>query len=463
MEIKIDEWSKSQNVFSKQTDRTDPPPPQAHTKQVNAVFTGSGKSDYSPKIQKDTPPPIIVNNKSEEERPIKTTKKGYHIVKTRDYPFCEYIPKTPYPQRLNVDHSHLNRVVKLAIGLNVAGSISIREDLTTRFLAQFCPLGRTAKLCNDILIFQQHQALSPNLYDHVNLATRRTIYQSTGGKLHDKNTEESWALIEYRALYNNESWNDPRDFAKPVKVISLPQDVSSTSDHCFIKLENEVQLLMEAHLAPNLPVLVNKIASSCEICSGPHDTQYSIENLEQAFVDYASSPHAPIYDAILDKYVESLELGKIDPRSFKILYRVDGGDFYEICDYLRFIVINNPFWKGSLIAQKQQPLTPHKKFSLWEVVMHDIVYPVCIILSYSVWLLEIGDDTMTVVQMVETLCALQTQFLGYNSSCGVANPNELIHLSLKKAYCVARLENINGNIAIGSDRLSHIAVLYVGM
>ncbi|GJZ24883.1 putative reverse transcriptase domain-containing protein [Tanacetum coccineum] len=29
----------------------------------------------------------------------------------------------------------------------------------------------------------------------------------------------------------------------------------------------------------------------------------------------------------------------------QILYRVDGGDFYEICDDLRFIVTNNPFWK----------------------------------------------------------------------------------------------------------------------
>ncbi|GJW48119.1 putative reverse transcriptase domain-containing protein [Tanacetum coccineum] len=28
-----------------------------------------------------------------------------------------------------------------------------------------------------------------------------------------------------------------------------------------------------------------------------------------------------------------------------ILYRVDGGDFYEYCDELWFIVINNPFWK----------------------------------------------------------------------------------------------------------------------
>ncbi|GJT58523.1 reverse transcriptase domain-containing protein [Tanacetum coccineum] len=52
MERKIDEWSKSQNVSSEHTDRTNPPPPQAHTKQVNVVFTGSGKSDDHPKIQK---------------------------------------------------------------------------------------------------------------------------------------------------------------------------------------------------------------------------------------------------------------------------------------------------------------------------------------------------------------------------------------------------------------------------
>ncbi|GKE13260.1 hypothetical protein Tco_1416811, partial [Tanacetum coccineum] len=31
--------------------------------------------------------------------------------------------------------------------------------------------------------------------------------------------------------------------------------------------------------------------------------------------------------------------------TIKILYRVNGGDFYEICDDLRFIVINNLFWK----------------------------------------------------------------------------------------------------------------------
>nr|GEX28029.1 MAK10-like protein [Tanacetum cinerariifolium] len=46
---------------------------------------------------------------------------------------------------------------------------------------------------------------------------------------------------------------------------------------------------MEAHLAPKQPIQVNKIASSCEICNGPHDTQCCMENLDQAFVDYASS------------------------------------------------------------------------------------------------------------------------------------------------------------------------------
>nr|GEV93205.1 MAK10-like protein [Tanacetum cinerariifolium] len=81
---------------------------------------------------------------------------------------------------------------------------------------------------------------------------------------------------------------DDLSINRPV-AISLPQDVSSTSDHRLIKLENQVQCLMEAHLAPKQLVQVNKISSSCEICSGPHDTQNCMENFEQAFIEYASS------------------------------------------------------------------------------------------------------------------------------------------------------------------------------
>ncbi|GJX80080.1 MAK10-like protein [Tanacetum coccineum] len=196
------------------------------------------------------------------------------------------------------------------------GSIPIWEDLTTRFLAQFFTSGWTAKLRNDILMFQQHQGESLSeawthfkdllqkvphhgidlwlqvqiFYDHVNTVTRRTIDQSAGGKLRDRNAEESWALLEDLALYDNESWNEPRDFAKPVKEISLPQDVLSTSDCRLIELENQVQRLMEAHLALMQPTQVKKITSSCKIYSGTHDTQYCMENSNQAFVEYASSP-----------------------------------------------------------------------------------------------------------------------------------------------------------------------------
>ncbi|GJZ55720.1 zinc finger, CCHC-type containing protein [Tanacetum coccineum] len=41
-----------------------------------------------------------------------------------------------------------------------AGSITTWEDLTTRFLAQLFPPGRTVKLYNDIQMFQQHHGES---------------------------------------------------------------------------------------------------------------------------------------------------------------------------------------------------------------------------------------------------------------------------------------------------------------
>ncbi|GJR90089.1 retrovirus-related pol polyprotein from transposon TNT 1-94 [Tanacetum coccineum] len=158
---------------------------------------------------------------------------------------------------------------------------------------------RTAKLRNDILMFQQHHGESLSeawtrfkdllqkvphhgidlwlqvqiFYDHVNPVTIPTINQSGGGKLRNRNAKESCALLEDLDLYDNESWNDPKDFAKLFKAITLPQDVPRTSDLRIIELENQFQRLMEAHLAPTQPTQVNKVTTSCEIYSGPHDTQ----------------------------------------------------------------------------------------------------------------------------------------------------------------------------------------------
>ncbi|GJT89332.1 zinc finger, CCHC-type containing protein [Tanacetum coccineum] len=98
-----------------------------------------------------------------------------------------------------------------------SGSITIWEDLTSRFLAQFFPPGRTANLRNDILMFQQHHGESLSIawthfkdliqkvphrgidhwlqiqkfYDHVSFHLKCEIDRAAGGKLRNKNTDES--------------------------------------------------------------------------------------------------------------------------------------------------------------------------------------------------------------------------------------------------------------------------------
>ncbi|GKE15543.1 hypothetical protein Tco_1423120, partial [Tanacetum coccineum] len=177
-------------------------------------------------------------------------------------------------------NQHLKDFLKLVDSLDLDGENRERTRLMDSFQ------GLTTKSPSS---WHRPLASSQIFYNYVNLVTRRTIDQSAGGKLHDRNAKEYWALLEDLSLYDNESLKDPRDFAKPFKAISFPQDVPSTSDHRLIELENQVQRLMEAHLALTQPTQVNKITTSCEICSGPHDTQYCMENPEQAFVEYVSS------------------------------------------------------------------------------------------------------------------------------------------------------------------------------
>ncbi|GJV91308.1 hypothetical protein Tco_1539121 [Tanacetum coccineum] len=80
-------------------------------------------------------------------------------------------------------NQHLKDFLKLVDSLDLDGSITTWEDLTTHFLAQFFSSGRAAKLRN-------------------------------------KNADESLEVIENLALYDHEGWNDANEFAKPVKAIS---------------------------------------------------------------------------------------------------------------------------------------------------------------------------------------------------------------------------------------------------
>nr|GEX95190.1 MAK10-like protein [Tanacetum cinerariifolium] len=112
---------------------------------------------------------------------------------------------------------------------------------------------------------------------------RNTIELCVGNNVVPLRSDTIW-LMQNDCLFHG-----LRDFAKPVKAITLPQDVPSTSDRRLIKLKNQVQCLMESHFAPTQPTQVNKITILCEIYSGLHNTYYCMEDPEQAFVEYASS------------------------------------------------------------------------------------------------------------------------------------------------------------------------------
>ncbi|GKE36830.1 hypothetical protein Tco_1460235 [Tanacetum coccineum] len=150
-------------------------------------------------------------------------------------------------------HEGYRNTIELPVGNNM---VPLRSDTIW-----------TAKLRNNILMFQQHQGESLSeawtrfkdllqkvphhgidrwlqiqiFYDHVSFHLKCEIDRAADGKLHNKSTDESWEIIENLTLYDNESWNDPRDFAKPVKAISLPQDVPRTT------FEARVRDYMAAH------------------------------------------------------------------------------------------------------------------------------------------------------------------------------------------------------------------------
>ncbi|GJT92478.1 hypothetical protein Tco_1081323 [Tanacetum coccineum] len=164
-----------------------------------------------------------------------------------------------------------------------AGSISTWDDLIT------CEsLSKAWTHLKDLLQKDPHHGIDLWLqvqifYDHVNPAIRRTVDRLSGGKLGDKNAKESWELLEASPSMTTKVGMTQKTLLNRSRK-SLCLKMSRV--HLTV---NQVQHLMEAYLAHKSPVQVNKIASSCEICIGPHDTQCCMENPGQAFVDYASS------------------------------------------------------------------------------------------------------------------------------------------------------------------------------
>ncbi|GJT97656.1 hypothetical protein Tco_1093174, partial [Tanacetum coccineum] len=66
-----------------------------------------------------------------------------------------------------------------------------------------------------------------------------------GGKLHDKNDNESWEIIENLALYDHEGWNDSKEHIKPVKAVVVSPNASKTLDRRILKLEDQINFLLK--------------------------------------------------------------------------------------------------------------------------------------------------------------------------------------------------------------------------
>nr|GEV06293.1 MAK10-like protein [Tanacetum cinerariifolium] len=143
------------------------------------------------------------------------------------------------------EHHVVDTIWKYQQGL--AKAISLPQDVPSTSGRRLIQLENQVQR-----LMKAHLASKPKL---LLIMDRVSTKQEAGGKLHDQNAKESWALLEDLTLYDDENWNDPKDLTKPVKAIDLTQDFPSTSDRHLIELEN----------------------------------QYCMEDPVQAFVEYASS------------------------------------------------------------------------------------------------------------------------------------------------------------------------------
>ncbi|GKB06134.1 MAK10-like protein [Tanacetum coccineum] len=108
---------------------------------------------------------------------------------------------------------------------------------------------RTVKLRNDILMFQQH---------------------------HGESLSEAWTRFKdllQKSLIMHRPLGSKRTSPSMIMKMNVPGIIAKTSQANRIALR--------------VPSKQNHYP--CEICSSPHDTQYCMENPEQAFVTYASS------------------------------------------------------------------------------------------------------------------------------------------------------------------------------
>ncbi|GJW31028.1 MAK10-like protein [Tanacetum coccineum] len=201
----------------------------------------------------------------------------------------------------------------------MVGSISTWEDLTTHFLAQFFPPGRTTKLRNDILIFQQHQGLVSNFMasQDVRLSKFESDFKQQQGEMTNKIDTFLKAINDQmtRAL--------PSDTVKNLKLndnstslVLSARSYPTEDPQCSSHIHNLINAIKTCSKQPNendqskiKTLTVNEIGTlKLKEPEQPLNDEFKDLHLNLTVLEVLA--HAPMYNAILDKYVERLELGK---------------------------------------------------------------------------------------------------------------------------------------------------------
>lgn len=218
-----------------------------------------------------------------------------------------------------------------------AASITTLDNLTNRFLTQFFPPGKTAMLRNDILMFEQHQGetfyeawarfkdllhkvphhglnlwlLIQIFYDHVDYHTKHTIDRAAGGKLRDKNAEESWAIIEELAADNQEMWEFNHTIKAAINAVLTSGGTTEIPDELLCKLVAKVDYFEERQRRPLSPRRAT-INSVLKPTSTPLSESPSRESIK-TFQNYAP-PYSPQAELSSENIWQLIQIGLLGLR-----------------------------------------------------------------------------------------------------------------------------------------------------
>ncbi|GJV27475.1 zinc finger, CCHC-type containing protein [Tanacetum coccineum] len=271
-------------------------------------------------------------------------------------------------------NQHLKEFFKLVDSLDLNGENRERTRLR-----------RTSKLRNDILMFQQHQReslseawtrfkdlfqkvphhgidrwlLIQKFYDHVSFHLKCEIDRVAGGKLRDKNADESWEIIENLALYDHERWNDSKDFVKPVKAISTPQSTSKTPDRRLLELEDQVNFLLKRSRPTPKP-------SSTQVPQAYAEAVYSNPRLQNQNEQLMQNPFTFYERTGLNPHPQALET------TFKARVRDYMATHAERMERFRYLQTSHPITKNvnsiSIIREEEEKDVVNNKAIIESIV-----------------------------------------------------------------------------------------------